>query len=103
MTKDTLTRPGGHKQASPDSSLPVQDRKPETESTHILLELGEGLSDAVLQEDHGLTLGPSLHGCLQGLAHSAGQHGAGGGAMGIAGGEGGLHGRTVHMDGAGME
>lgn len=55
--------------------------------THVLLELGEGFADAVLDADHRLAVGPAPDRGVQPLTHRLVQQGDGGGAVDVAGGE----------------
>lgn len=66
-------------------------------ATHVLLELLEGLANAVLQEDHGLAVGPPPGRGVQALADGVVQEGGRGGAVHIAGGQRGLGGGGVHV------
>ena len=66
--------------------------------SHILLELSEGLPDPLLQKGKGLTVRAALHRLQQGLSDGAVAQGPAGGAMGIAGGEGGDTGSAFHAD-----
>lgn len=71
--------------------------------THILLKLREGFPEAIVQEDHSLTVRPTLGCWVQALADSLVDHSDGGGAMDIAAGQSGSIRRTVHMEWPGIE
>lgn len=66
--------------------------------THVLLELRESFANAILQEDHSLPVGPPLGPGFQALADSVVEEGGRGGAVDVAGGQGGDGGRSVNVE-----
>ena len=66
--------------------------------SYILQELSEGLSDPLFQKDQGLAVGAALHRLQQGLGDGAVAQGPAGGAVGVAGGEGGDARSALHAD-----
>ena len=66
--------------------------------THILLQLGKGLADSVLWEDHGLPVREAFGGPEQRLSHRVEGKGGSGRAVGIAGGQSRDDGRRIYVN-----